>query len=306
MGYPQFMIAQTEMLGDMYPGGSNSGYDWYRNYNTFQSFGERTYFAYLPWFTLYKFVKQANSVLSVIDLENPQITDDQKCYAGIALASRAFQYYMLMVFYEPVENIYTDISAVKGLTVPIVTENTTEEMANNNPRVNHDEMVKFILEDLDKAESCLKVKQSSNKRVPNLAVVYGIRAKVYMWDKDYSNAAKYARMAIDECGAAPMTADEWTNPTTGFTKACDGWMWYLTYSAESMSNLCNFVGWMSGEADWGYSSLTRPMIDASLYNKIAPRISVRTCSCILTNMHISIIRLLVTNSSLRMHPHIWL
>lgn len=270
MGYPQFMIAQTEMLGDMYPGGSNSGYDWYRNYNTFQSFGERTYFAYLPWFTLYKFVKQANSVLSVIDLENPQITDDQKCYAGIALASRAFQYYMLMVFYEPVENIYTDISAVKGLTVPIVTENTTEEMANNNPRVNHDEMVKFILEDLDKAESCLKVKQSSNKRVPNLAVVYGIRAKVYMWDKDYSNAAKYARMAIDECGAAPMTADEWTNPTTGFTKACDGWMWYLTYSAESMGNLCNFVGWMSGEADWGYSSLTRPMIDASLYNKIAP------------------------------------
>ena len=269
MAYPQFMIAQTEMLGDMYPGGSNSGYDWYRNYNTFQSFNERTYFAYLPWFTLYKFVKQANSVLSVVNLEDPNLSPDQKCYAGVALASRAFQYYMLMVFYEPVENIYTDVSAVKGLTVPIITESTTEEDAKNNPRVTHDEMVKFILNDLTKAEELLLVKQSSNRRMPNLATVYGIRAKVHMWDLDYANAAKYARMAIDACGAAPMTADEWTNPSTGFTKACDGWMWYLTYSPESMGNLCNFVGWMSGEADWGYSSLTRPMIDASLYNKIA-------------------------------------
>ena len=28
MAFPQFMIAQTELLGDMYPEGSNSGYDW--------------------------------------------------------------------------------------------------------------------------------------------------------------------------------------------------------------------------------------------------------------------------------------
>ena len=51
MAYPQFMIAQTEMLGDMYPLGTNSGYDWYRNYNTIdRNFGETSYFAYLPWF----------------------------------------------------------------------------------------------------------------------------------------------------------------------------------------------------------------------------------------------------------------
>jgi hypothetical protein len=36
-----------------------------------------------------------------------------------------------------------------------------------------------------------------------------------------------------------------------------------------MGNLCNFTGWMSGEADWGYSSLTFPSIDKSLYDKIA-------------------------------------
>ena len=44
---------------------------------------------------------------------------------------------------------------------------------------------------------------------------------------------------------------------------------YTHYSAENMGNLCNFIGWMSGEADWGYSSLTCPAIDRSLYDKIA-------------------------------------
>jgi hypothetical protein len=123
MAYPQFMIAQTEMLGDMYPGGSNSGYDWYRTYNTMSAnCGDRSYFAYLPWFTLYKFVKTANSIIAVANEDNAET----KAYAGIARACRAFDYYMLMVLFEPAENKYTDVSAVKGLTVPIIDENTTE------------------------------------------------------------------------------------------------------------------------------------------------------------------------------------
>ena len=277
MAYPQFMIAQTEMLGDMYPGGSNSGYDWYRTYNTMSAnCGETSYFAYLPWFTLYKFVKTANSIIAVAD-ENQAAT---KAYAGMARACRAFDYYMLMVLFEPVENKYTDVSSVKGLTVPIIDENTTEEEAKNNPRVTHAEMVKFILDDLTKAEELLTDHAADKDReenllVPDLSVVYGIRAKVHLWDGDYENAAKYARLAITTAQkiaslhgrkAVPMTADEMEDPKSGFAKATGGWMWYLHYSAEAMRNLANFTGWISGEADWSYSSLTCPMIDKSLYD----------------------------------------
>ena len=68
MAYPQLMIAQTEMLGDMYPGGSESGYDWFRNYNTFNgNVGENSYFAYLPWFTLYQFIKSTHDVLNAVE-----------------------------------------------------------------------------------------------------------------------------------------------------------------------------------------------------------------------------------------------
>ena len=101
MSYPQFMIAQTEMLGDMYPLGENSGYDWYRNYNTFNAnFGETSYFAYLPWFTLYKLVKSANDVIAAVDIEDESLTPAIKGAAGVAYANRAFNYYLLTVFFE--------------------------------------------------------------------------------------------------------------------------------------------------------------------------------------------------------------
>ena len=103
MAYPLFMIAQTELLGDMYPLGSNSGYDWYRNYNTFAAnVGETSYFAYLPWFTLYRFVKACNDVISVFDIESESTSKEIKGMAGAAYAMRAFDYYMLMVCFEPV------------------------------------------------------------------------------------------------------------------------------------------------------------------------------------------------------------
>ena len=271
MAYPMYMIAQTELLGDMYPLGSNSGYDWYRNYNTCdREFGEKSYFAYLPWFTLYRFIKAANDVIAAVDFETAP--DNLKGLASVAYACRAFDYYMLMVFFEPVETGYTDISTVKGLTVPIVTEATTGDDAKQNARATHEEMVKFILSDLDKAEAGLANYTPSSKNFPDLSVVYGIKAKVYLWDEDYAKAAEYAAKAIETAKAnkaVPMTKAQLTDLKTGFNTATPGWMWYIHYSAETMGNLCNFTGWMSGEADWGYSSLTLPGIDRALYEKMS-------------------------------------
>lgn len=270
MAFPQFMIAFTELLGDMYPLGSNSGYDWYRNYNTFSgSFGDDSYFAYLPWFTCYQFIKSANDVIAAVDLEDENISPTIRAYAGMAYACRAFDYYLLTVMYEPKENIYTDCSKVLGLTVPRVDENTDAEKAKHNPRMTHDEAIAFMISDLETAEECLKGFTPSTKELPSLAVVYGIRAKVHMWDENYAEAARYARLAIDTFGGSPVTAAQWNDLNTGFNTANQAWMWNVHYSAENMGNLCNFIGWMSGEADWGYSSLTFPGIDKSLYDKIA-------------------------------------
>ena len=271
LGYPLFMIAQTEMLGDMYPLGSNTGYDWFRNYNTFNgNVGETSDFAFLPWFTLYKFVKSANDIIGTVDINDESLSLPIRGTAAIAHACRAFDYYMLTVMFEPVANKYTDCTNVLGLTVPFVTEATTGEIAKNNPRVSHDEMIAFILSDLDLAEKVLNEFTPASKLFPSLAVVYGIKAKVYLWDEKYDKAAEYARKAIDKFGGLPVTADQWEDPTSGFAVANQAWMWYVNYAAENMRNLANFTGWMSGEADWGYSPLSCPSIDRSLYDKIAP------------------------------------
>lgn len=272
MAYPQLMLAQTEMLGDIYPGG-DPGYDWYSNYNTFnRNFGDNSYMSYLPFFTLYQFIKAANDVIGSIDLETADETF--RGMAGQAMAARAFFYYYVMVLFEPVENIYTDISKVKGLTGPLVTEKTTSEEAKNNPRITHDEMMKFILNDLDNAEQLLNSDyEPESKALPDLATVYGLKAKVYLWDEDYTNAATYARKAIDLCtanGGRPMTADEWENPSSAFAVAAPGWMWYLHYDAENMRNLANWTGWISPESQWSYAQLYLPCIDKSLYDKINP------------------------------------
>lgn len=287
MAYPQFMIAQTEMLGDMYPLGSNSGYDWYRNYNTCDRiYGKTSYFSFLPYRTLYMFVKDANGVISAIDTTATSTTNEMKYYAGIGYASRAFDYYMLTVLFEPKENIYTDVSSVKGLTVPIVTEKTTLDEAQNNPRATHAEMMKFILSDLDNAETlmaaytdyCIEKKIAFDRTVPTLATVYGIKAKAYLWDEKFDSAAVYARKAIDQVTkemaveritARPITEAQMDDVNTGFNTANQAWMWYIHYDAENMGNLCNFTGWMSSECDWGYASLTCPGIDRSLYDRIA-------------------------------------
>lgn len=270
MAFPQLMIAQTEMLGDMYPLGGNSGYDWYRNYNTCdRAFGETSYFSYLPWFTLYRFIKASNDVISTVDMEDANVSASIKTLAGAAYAARAFNYYMLTVLFEPVENIYTDCSKVLGLTVPIITDTTSSETAKNNPRVKREDMIKFILSDLDIAEKALSTGNAVSKLFPGLAVVYGIKAKVYLWNEQYAEAATFARKAIESSGASPVTKDQWLDLKNGFNTANQAWMWYIKYDAENMGNLCNFIGWMSGEADWGYSSLSMPGIDKSLYDKIS-------------------------------------
>ena len=139
LAYPSLMLAQTELLGDVVA--TDYGYDWWWRFNANNGMNDTGYYSYLPYFTLYKFVKSANDVIAAVDVTDPTITDEMRGLGSIAHAFRALDYYTLMVLFEPVENIYTDCSKVLGLTVPIVTEATTNDIAKSNPRATHEELV---------------------------------------------------------------------------------------------------------------------------------------------------------------------
>jgi hypothetical protein len=215
-------------------------------------------------------MKSCNDVIGMVDMSK-SLSSGEKYALGAAKAFRACfyldmarQYEALAVTDDAAAGKY-DISAVQELTVPLLTEATTEEMARNNPRLKRDKMFEWILKELDDAEMLLDG-ISVKKTVPSKAVVYGLKARAYLWlgqfDANYRNvktgqeaykeAAKYARLAITESGATIMSESEWLNPTSGFNSANNAWLWYLPQTAEGISNLVNYIAWRSSEATWGY------------------------------------------------------
>ena len=188
--------------------------------------------------------------------------------------------------YAKTHNIY-------GLTAPIVTEKTTEKEARNNPRVPFYVMDRFILTDLNKAEKLLKGYTRESVNMANEAVVYGLKARFWLdlgsrfdykasdlqeqlshenddslavYDKlgvttakeCYANAAKYARLAINE-GYRPISKQEWYNNNTGFNTANDAWIWAMqlgTNDIESSSwKDISFTSYISSETEFGAAGI---------------------------------------------------
>ena len=217
----------------------------------------------------------ANDIISLVD---PQTAaDDAVQILGQAYVYRAMCYLDLARLYEPKENSYTDISAIQGLTVPIVTEMTTEEQAKDNPRASRESMYEFILSDLSKAETYLS--PSSGYTLPSIAAVYGLYARAYLemgyWGDgaaadNFASAAEYARRAVDASGRTPLTQTQWEDPVNGFNNgaASNSWIWGLTTSSENTINIITYTAHISSEGTWGYAPLSQISASRRFYDAI--------------------------------------
>ncbi len=274
-GYPSMMFIRDTMTGDKPV--VESGYDHFNYWrdNTLQ--GEEYIFSQQIWWYYYKLIQTTNETLNVLDQESEKAHD--KMLLGQALSFRALAYLDIarMVEYLPCDatsGVNKDGNDVTRYTVPIVTEGMEEAAARNNPRVTHEEMFEFILSDLTRAEAVITAEARPSKVMPDLACVYGLMARLYLWDENYAEARKYARKAIDTHGYTPLTPDEWTDPTTGFNDInSDSWMWGMQFTSEDgavKTSIINYTSWASNEFTGGYSAVgPYQMIDANLYNSIA-------------------------------------
>lgn len=273
-GLPGIMCATDAATGDVVgtSGDANSGYNWFWFFEVGTRLNSNAYVSSFTWYCYWNFIKSCNDIISIV--VDPQ-TDDMKAFLAYAKANRAALYLDLARSFDPLENNYTDVSKVKGLTVPLITETTTEAEARNNPRLPRQEMFDFIFADLDEAEALLTGNShSAGKDVPSLAVVYGLKARAYLWlggfdSSNYAKAAEYARKAIDTSGATILTEAQWLDPKTGFNTPNNSWMWYVPQSPEGVTNLVNFVAWRSCEATWGYGQLVQQGVHVNFYNRIS-------------------------------------
>lgn len=263
------------MLEDMVTSGDNPYYNRFYSYVMNRNQGERYISCAYFWQCYYKWIKAANDIISLVNPEDASPEAVQ--YLAAAYTYRAMCYLDLARLYEPKENAYTDVSAVLGLTVPVVTETTTEAQAKNNPRAPRERMYEFILADLAEAESLMNPSQK-NYTSPTLAAVYGLYARAWLetgyWDdapdNAFEKAADYARRAILQSGKSPLTQAQWEDPVNGFNNgaASDSWIWGLTTSSENTINIITFTAHISSEGTWGYAPLSQICASRRFYERI--------------------------------------
>lgn len=191
----------------------------------------------LPWTLYYGWIKNCNVVIS---LAGEQPSADHITGAGIAYAMRAMFYMDLARMFAP----QTYKGHPEALTVPIITEKTTNEQATNNPNATNEKMWEFILSDLDKAEEYLADYQRPDKTTPDLSVVYGLKARAYLTMEQWAEAEHYAKLA--QSGYTMMTEEQYLDHNTGFNTPNDAWMFMTEFDAEDPNITAN-----DGDSSWG-------------------------------------------------------
>lgn len=306
-GYP-CQLYMREVMGEDFPV-YDASYDYWSH---IESGSGLRYAAYYSWFYYYKFIKNTNNVIALVP--DPANAETKAVYClGQALGLRAMLYMELSTCFEyrttQVESLNADAQSmgVVGLTVPIVDENTSKTDLNNNPRVPFYTMYRFIMTDLNRAETYLEGYEQATKAHANRAVVYGLKARLWLdmasrFDREpdalakqmsaegssdgyddiginsamdcYAKAAEYARKAIGG-GNTPLTEDQWMNSKTGFNTPQSSWMLgtYVTSKEEVNTGYYynSFVAQIASEPTWGmprYGSAFR-LISKSLYDKIS-------------------------------------
>lgn len=237
-GYPSLILMREVMGNDMVAVGG--GYNWFSSwYQSSVTLAPIYLNCQYPWTYYYGQIKNCNTVLSLAG-ENP--SELHKTGAGMAHAWRAFYYLDLAQMFCPT-SYGQDKTAP---TVPIVSETMSMGDAANNPRATYEQMMAFILADLDKAETYLTGYSRTSKELPDVSVVNGLRARVYLLMEDWANAEKYAKEA--QKGYTVMTGDQYNDKVNGFNdaNANNAWMLCCTFKKDDACMV-----YQDGNHSWG-------------------------------------------------------
>ena len=271
-------LMTESMLEDLTVSG-DLGYFWFGAFFQNVSMGADYIYCSYFWDCYYAWIKAANDVIVKAGVVDENTDPTILSALGQAYAYRAMCYLDMARLYEAKDSELAPLSdEIRGLTVPIVTELTTEDDAKKNPRAAREDMYDFIFSDLEKAEAYLSSTDNTYSR-PTLGAVYGMYARAYLElgaadDKvnrgNYRKAAEYARKAIEVSGKTPLTEAQWHDPRTGFNdgSANNSWIWGLSLSAENASNIITNIAHIAPEAVWGYSVLSLPSINKATYERI--------------------------------------
>lgn len=288
LGYASYGMMRDVMGEDFYV--YQTLFDYYTTFGLCRNLADDGEVSSIYYY-YYKFLNNTNNLIRIIDLKNATETNRQ--YVGIAKVFRAMIYMDMARLFEfkktGIAKLDDEATTYKvyGLTIPVIGENITEAEARNNPRVPFYTIYKYILDDLNDAETLLANYSRLTKNIPDLSVIAGLKARFWLElgtrfekypddlaasiqhvdlgiksDKDcYAKAADYARQAIAESGAIPLTELDWYGGKNYFTAfnsiQTSSWMWGSIMNKENIhSPWMNFAGHLCTEQSFGVGGIS--------------------------------------------------
>jgi hypothetical protein len=266
-GYSSIMFFTDANTEDLVSG--DNGYNWCGNSLTYDDRPYTSRESQIVWNDYYMIIFSANTVIGAMDAtsESPLI----QYYLAQALAARGFCYLELAQLYQ-----FNYKGHESDPCVPLITnENSDAAALNGAPRASVDSVYAQVNKDLSLAIDLLTKAQTAgqkraDRRYVDLAVVYGLRARMNLAMQNWSGAAADAEAAINNSDARPATIKEVSKPTFCSADEPD-WMWAI-YIAETDDVVqSGIVNWIShcGTFNYGYGQYSGGhQISKKLYNSI--------------------------------------
>ena len=253
-GYPSIMLFTDANGMDVVS--EDNGYNWT---GSNLDFSDRVYTSnesQILWNNLYAMIYTANNVIGPIDAE----TEDPQSeyYLAQGLAARAFSYFNLVQLYQ-----FNYVGNQSSPAVPIITDENSDVAAlEGAARATVQEVYDLILSDLNSAVNHLESAQNAgvertDKRYFDLAVAYGLRARVNLTMQNWTEAAADATSAIEATSAVPTGLTEANKPA--FMDIDEkNWMWGIIITPTDRVVTSGIVNWIShmGSFNYGYANFS--------------------------------------------------
>ncbi|MCD8386651.1 MAG: RagB/SusD family nutrient uptake outer membrane protein [Bacteroidales bacterium] len=237
IGYPEHIIWHDVMTANTTL--------WSTSYNYWTAYTELLYTGNWAWMYYYWVYYQYIVYKAALVIQNcdPESVDDA-LYLATGLSHRAFAMFDMARMYEFFPT-GTSLDAsyyptLKGLTVPIVTEYTTEEQAKANPRAPFYKMYRFILNDLQGAEEAiLKATASGAKNYASEGMIYGLAARFWL-----ELGSRFTNYPDDLAEQISHDNDQWEElgeayqdlPAIGITTANEAFEKAATYARKAINS----------------------------------------------------------------------
>lgn len=272
-GYPSVMMFTDANGYDVVS--EDNGYNWAGNNLEYSDRDYSSREAQILWNDMYAIINMTNNVIGTIaeDVEDPT----RQFYLAQGLATRAFSYWVLAQLYQ-----FNYVGNESALCVPIITnENSGQAVLEGAPRATVQAVYDLINTDIDKAIALLVSAEeggmtSDDKRYIDLAVAYGIRARVNLTMQNWTEAAADASKAIDVSSATPSSIANASKPAFSSVSESN-WMWGIVVAETDRVVTSGIVNWIShmGSLNYGYANFSGgKQINKALYESI-PATDVR-------------------------------